>query len=82
VVAGYPDRILPKDAAAEKELKTRSLTNLYNLRPTWLAHSHQALDQAVADAYGWGADWKAGMSDDDILSRLFALNEARAAAQG
>lgn len=82
VVAGYPDRILPKDAAAEKELKTRTLTNLYNLRPTWLVHLHQALDQAVANAYGWGDDWAKGMSDDEILSRLFALNQARAAAQG
>ena len=29
VVAGYPDRILPKDDAAAKELKKRTLTNLY-----------------------------------------------------
>ena len=81
MVAGYPDRILPKDAAAERELKTRTLTNLYNQRPMWLEHRHTALDQAVANAYGWGADWAKGMSDDEILSRLFALNQARAAAQ-
>lgn len=74
VVAGYPDRILPVDEAAAKELKTRTLTNLYNRRPAWLDHAHRALDEAVAQAYGWPAD----LSDDDILARLFALNQARA----
>jgi type II restriction/modification system DNA methylase subunit YeeA len=82
VVAGYPDRIIPVSDAAAEELKTRTLTNLYNARPTWLAHAHADLDRAVADAYGWGDDWAKGMSDDDILSRLFALNQARAAVQG
>ena len=33
VVPGYPDRILPKDEEAAKELKKRTLTNLYNARP-------------------------------------------------
>jgi type II restriction/modification system DNA methylase subunit YeeA len=54
VVPGYPDRILPKDEEAAKELKKRTLTNLYNARPQWLANAHAALDQAVAEAYGWG----------------------------
>lgn len=81
VVPGYPDRILPKDAAAAKELQKRTLTNLYNARPQWLNNAHAALDQAVADAYGWGAEWRAGMSDDDILARLFALNQQRAKVQ-
>ncbi|HEX8553885.1 MAG TPA: DNA methyltransferase [Sphingomonas sp.] len=79
VVPGYPDRILAKDEAAAKELKKRTLTNLYNARPQWLANAHAALDQAVADAYGWNDDWRAGaMGDDVILARLFALNQARA----
>jgi len=26
---------------------------------------------------GWGEDWRAGMIDDDILARLFALNQER-----
>jgi type II restriction/modification system DNA methylase subunit YeeA len=82
VVPGYPDRILPKDEAAAKELQKRTLTNLYNARPQWLANAHAALDQAVADAYGWGADFRAGtLTDDDILARLFRLNQDRAAAQ-
>ncbi|MEZ5720979.1 MAG: type IIL restriction-modification enzyme MmeI [Paracoccaceae bacterium] len=79
VVPGYPDRILPKDDNAAKELKKRTLTNLYNARPAWLDHAHRALDQAVADAYGWGDDWRAGaLTDDEILARLFRLNQERA----
>jgi hypothetical protein len=82
VVAGYPDRILPKDDKAAAILKTRTLTNLYNQRPAWLDHAHRALDQAVAEAYGWGADWQKGMGEDEVLARLFRLNQARAAGQG
>ena len=79
VVAGYPDRILPKDEAAAKLLARRTLTNLYNERPAWLDHAHRALDEAVADAYGWGDDWRAGaLTDDEILARLFRLNQERA----
>ena len=52
VVPGYPDRLLPVDEAAAKELAKRTLTNLYNARPAWLDHAHRALDEAVAGAYG------------------------------
>lgn len=76
VVAGYPDRILPKDEEAAKLLKKRTLTNLYNQRPTWLDMAHRELDAAVAAAYGWPAD----LSDEQVLERLFALNQERAAA--
>jgi len=82
VVAGYPDRILPKDDAAAKELKKRTLTNLYNARPAWLDHAHKALDEAVAEAYGWGDDWRGGkLTDEEILARLFKLNQERAKAE-
>lgn len=74
VVPGYPDRILPKDDEAAKELKKRTLTNLYNQKPAWLLKAHQRLDEAVAAAYGWPAD----LSDDGVLGRLFELNQARA----
>jgi type II restriction/modification system DNA methylase subunit YeeA len=81
VVPGYPDRILPVDDKAAEVLRKRTLTNLYNQRPAWLDQAHARLDAAVADAYGWGEDWRAGRLDDDIiLARLFALNQARAAA--
>lgn len=72
----YPDRILPKDEAAAKELKKRTLTNLYNQRPQWLANAHRRLDEAVAAAYGWPAD----LTDEQVLEHLFALNQERAAA--
>ncbi|WP_306582145.1 DNA methyltransferase [Dokdonella sp.] len=73
VVAGYPDRIIAKPEHAA-ELKKRTLTNLYNARPAWLDNLHRSLDEAVAAAYGW--PWP--LSDDDILRRLFELNQARA----
>jgi len=53
VVPGYPDRILPKNEGAAAELKKRTLTNVYNARPQWLADAHRDLDAAVAAAYGW-----------------------------
>jgi type II restriction/modification system DNA methylase subunit YeeA len=73
VVEGYPDRLLPKDAASAEILKKRTLTNLYNERPAWLDHAHRVLDTAVAEAYGWPPD----MPDDEILSKLLALNLER-----
>jgi type II restriction/modification system DNA methylase subunit YeeA len=78
VVPGYPDRILPINEAAAATLKSRTLTKLYNARPAWLDNAHKALDEAVAEAYGWGDDWWAGkLNEDEILSRLFKLNQAR-----
>jgi hypothetical protein len=79
IVPGYPDRIIPKPAYAA-ELKKRTLTNLYNVRPAWLYHAHQALDRAVAAAYGW-ADYTPAMPEDEILRRLLALNLARSSGQ-
>ena len=38
------------------DLAKRTLTNLYNQRPTWLAHAHEDLDAAVLSAYGWPPD--------------------------
>lgn len=69
---GYPKRPVPRDEPAAKELKTRTLTNLYNARPQWLANAHASLDAAVAAAYGWPAD----ISDDEVLDKLLALNLA------
>ena len=60
---------------AEAELKKRTLTNLYNTRPTWLQLAHEKLDAAVAGAYGWPVD----LADAEILERLLALNLERAA---
>ena len=73
VVSGFPDRILPVDDKAVAILKKRTLTNLYNERPAWLAYAHSDLDAAVAVAYGWPAD----ISEDEAIARLFALNQSR-----
>ena len=73
----YPDRIVAKPGF-EKDLAKRTLTNLYNQRPAWLSQAHDALDAAVAAAYGW-ADWTKAMTDDEILRRLLALNLERSA---
>jgi hypothetical protein len=72
------DAWLNPSGASEAELKKRTLTNLYNQRPTWLEHVHQKLDEAVFAAYGWPS----ALSNDDILARLLALNLERAAKQG
>ncbi|MBU6430704.1 MAG: class I SAM-dependent DNA methyltransferase, partial [Cyanobacteria bacterium REEB65] len=74
VVPGYPDRILPVSEAAAHELKKRTLTNLYNQRPHWLSKAHEALDAAVAAAYGW----EPTVTDDEALRRLIELNAVRA----
>jgi hypothetical protein len=68
------DRWLNPEGASEAELKKRTLTNLYNQRPTWLGLAHKKLDQAVLDAYAWPHD----LTDDQILERLLALNLQRA----
>jgi hypothetical protein len=55
-------------AAQHPKLKKRTLTNLYNERPTWLRLAHLALDRAVLNAYaatdpapndesGWTPAW-------------------------
>ncbi len=75
----FPGRIVAKPGF-EKDVAKRTLTNLYNQRPAWLAQAHDALDAAVAAAYGW-ADYRPAMADDDILRRLLALNLARAQGQ-
>jgi hypothetical protein len=74
IVPGYPDRIVPKDAKAAVTLRTRTLTNLSNQRPQWLADAHRDLDTAVAAAYGWASD----ISEEDALAKLLELNLSRA----
>jgi type II restriction/modification system DNA methylase subunit YeeA len=73
-------------------LRARTLTNLYNARPTWLDNAHRKLDAAVFAAYGWPTDPSTALrqaqddssghdlTDEEILARLLALNLARATA--
>src|SRR5438874_12827819 len=53
-------------AAKDERLKKRTLTNLYNERPTWLKLAHEQLDRAVLAAYAavdpagaWDEEWAA-----------------------
>jgi hypothetical protein len=67
-------RIVPKAPDCAESLKKRTLTNLYNERPTWLAQAHEKLDAAVFAAYGWDP----ALSDEELLERLLHLNLERA----
>ena len=78
---GEADAWLNPTGASDAERKQRTLTNLYNARPAWLDLAHRVLDAAVLAAYGWPVDPSTGsghgLSDDEILARLLALNLAR-----
>ncbi|HEY6872137.1 MAG TPA: DNA methyltransferase [Geobacteraceae bacterium] len=76
IVPDFPVRLLPVDAHAAIELKKRTLTNLYNLKPQWLVQAHRKLNEAVAAAYGWDAD----IQDEEALRRLLELNQKRSVA--
>ena len=54
------------------DLEKRTLTNLYNQRPAWLANAHAELDEAVSTAYGCPSE----MTDEEILGLLLRLNRA------
>ena len=70
------DNWLNPSDLGEAELKKRTLTNLYNARPTFLEKAHLKLNEAVAAAYGWS--WP--MEDEEILEKLLALNQERSQA--
>jgi type II restriction/modification system DNA methylase subunit YeeA len=53
--------------------KKRTLTALYNEKPTWLLDGHRRLDTAVFQAYGWDP----GISDERLLDELLKLNLSR-----
>jgi type II restriction/modification system DNA methylase subunit YeeA len=72
----FPERVVVK-AGHEEDLKKRTLTNLYNVRPPWLSSLHSDLDAAVSAAYGW--EWP--LSDEKILSGLFELNQQRSGSR-
>ncbi len=60
--------------ASPEELEQRTLTKLYNAKPSWLRDAHTTLDHDVLSAYTWPHD----ITDDDLLARLLALNLNRA----
>ncbi|SEJ83242.1 hypothetical protein SAMN05428950_103392 [Sphingomonas sp. OV641] len=61
--------------AAERDIHDRGLVTL-------IRQHHDAIDEGVADAYGWGDEHRAGTLDEEtILTRLVALNKERAAEE-
>jgi hypothetical protein len=74
--AGLPPRVVPQPAHAAQWTR-RTLTQLYNENPAALRLRQEALDAAVAAAYGW-ADYTPALPATEILRRLLALNLARA----
>lgn len=72
VAPGFPDRIIPINEAASDTLRRRTLTDLYNEMPAWLANAHDDLNRAVAAAYGLPVE----ASDEEILARLLEMNLA------
>jgi hypothetical protein len=54
----------------ERDIHDRGLVTL-------IRQHHDAIDSVVAEAYGWPAN----LSDEDILTRLVALNKTRAAEE-
>ena len=54
----------------ERDVHDRGLVSL-------IRQHHDTIDAAVAESYGWPAD----LSDEDILTRLVALNKERAAEE-
>jgi hypothetical protein len=54
----------------ERDVHDRGLVTL-------IRQHHDAIDSAVAEAYGWPAD----LNDEDIVTRLVALNKTRAAEE-
>ena len=78
------------NAKTAEQDKTLTLTGMYNLLTEYretgqeavtgistLADAHDTLDCAVAAAYGW--EWP--LSEDEMLSRLLALNLERHAEE-
>lgn len=55
---------------AERDIHDRGLVTI-------IRQHHDAIDALVAEAYGWPAD----LSDEEILTRLVALNKERAAEE-
>ncbi|MBI3271814.1 MAG: class I SAM-dependent DNA methyltransferase [Planctomycetes bacterium] len=73
-------RLVPRDDEAGRKVAKRTLTALYNERPAWLDLIHKKLDEAVFAAYAAATgdtSWTPGLTDEQLLGKLAALNRAR-----
>ncbi len=66
---------LDPPGASPGDLAKRTLTNLYNSRPTRLSQAHERLDRAEHAAYGWPFP----LDTEDVLARLLQMNLTRSA---
>jgi hypothetical protein len=68
----------PSPAKAGEDVQRRAV----KARAGIVDRLHEQIDQAVADAYGWGEEWRAGaLGPSEIVARLVALNHERAAEE-
>ena len=88
VIAGHADLTLTKlynvlEALREGRVLTPQERDIHDRGlVTLIRQHHDAIDEGVADAYGWGDEHRAGTLDDaTILTRLVALNKERAAEE-
>ncbi len=70
------DAWLNPSGASNEDLKTRTLTALYNKMPEWLRAAHSTLNKAVFTAYGWPLS----LNKQELLTRLLELNSTRASS--
>jgi hypothetical protein len=64
----------PSATERQRDATAEAARNLDRLRTGWLAQAHERLDAAVLAAYGWPAD----LDSQELLTRMLALNLARA----
>ncbi len=67
----------PPSPSSHRQPYVAGLKSRSDLRPTWLANAHAALDGAVFAAYGW-SEGPNDLDDEEILKRLLVLNLERA----
>jgi hypothetical protein len=77
MLAEKRDCWLNPPSISPQEAKKRTLTNLYNQKPSWLSDVHCELDNAVLTAYGWPQN----LTEDEMLNHLLSLNAERSAKQ-
>jgi type I restriction-modification system DNA methylase subunit len=73
---------LVEEIRSGAELSPQREAEVVKARARIVAKLHDDLDQAVADAYGWGEEWRrAALPPGEIVARLVKLNAERAAEE-
>lgn len=70
---------LLENIRSDEPLSDKDQRRATQARASIVNRLHEQLDQAVAEAYGWGEEWGAGaLGPSEIVARLVALNHERA----